>query len=237
MKSKNFNISPEKSLEIFNKLSKEWWDEEGPLKALHSFNPIRIKYIKDRIYRNSFKGLRILDIGCGGGILCEPLSRLGCIVTGIDPSKELINVAKEHAKKKRLKITYKNTNLDSLKPQKFDLITCMEVLEHTNNVGQIICKSKNFLKKNGFFFGSTINKTKSSYLFAIFFAEKILNLLPRGTHEWEKFIKPNFIKKIFLKNGFYNFENNGVIYNPVKNSWKNSNFSKINYMFNAQRFD
>ena len=231
MKSKNFKSTPNETSRIFDKLSDEWWDENGSFKALHSFNLIRLDYLKKNYLNKSLNGLRILDVGCGGGILCEPLSRLGADVTGIDTNEKAIKVAKEHAKIKNLKINYINAELSQVEKCSFDIITCMEVLEHVENVNQIISISNNILKKNGFFFGSTINKTLTSYLLAILFAENVFQIVPRGTHEWKKFLKPNFVKKKFLENGFNNFQVQGVKYNPFKNRWSISERTFINYMF------
>ena len=172
MKSKNFKSTPNETSRIFDRLSDEWWDENGSFKALHSFNLIRLDYLKKNYLNKSLNGLRILDVGCGGGILCEPLSRLGADVTGIDTNEKAINVAKEHARIKNLKINYINAELSQVEKCSFDIITCMEVLEHVENVNQIISISNNILRKNGFFFGSTINKTLTSYLFAILFAQQ-----------------------------------------------------------------
>jgi len=233
MKSKNFKSTFNGSSRVFDNLSGEWWDENGSFKALHSFNIIRLEYLKKNNFHKSFNGLSVLDIGCGGGILCEPLSRLGAQVTGIDSNEKAIKVAREHAKMKNLKINYINGELSNVAKNSFDIITCMEVLEHVENVNQIISMSNDFLKKDGIFFGSTINKTLSSYLFAIFFAENVLQVVPRGTHEWKKFLKPNYVKKQFLKNGFNNFQVQGVNYNPFKNKWSLSEKTLINYMFFA----
>ena len=231
MKSKNFKSTPNETSRIFDKLSDEWWDENGSFKALHSFNLIRLDYLKKNYLNKSLNGLRILDVGCGGGILCEPLSRLGADVTGIDTNEKAIKVAKEHAKIKNLKINYINAELSQVEKCSFDIITCMEVLEHVENVNQIISISNNILRKNGFFFGSTINKTLTSYLLAILFAENVFQIVPRGTHEWKKFLKPNFVKKKFLENGFNNFQVQGVKYNPFKNRWSISERTFVNYMF------
>ncbi len=233
MKSKNFKSTLNGSSRVFDELSDEWWDENGSFKALHSFNLIRLEYLKKNNFQKSLNGLSVLDIGCGGGILCEPLSRLGAEVTGIDSNEKAIKVAKEHAKMKNLKINYINGELSNVAKNTFDIITCMEVLEHVENVNQIISMSNDVLKKDGIFFGSTINKTLSSYLFAIFFAENVLQVVPRGTHEWNKFLKPNYVKKQFLKNGFNNFQVQGVNYNPFKNKWSLSEKTLINYMFFA----
>ena len=231
MKSKNFKSTPNETSRIFDKLSDEWWDENGSFKALHSFNLIRLDYLKKNYLNKSLNGLRILDVGCGGGILCEPLSRLGADVTGIDTNEKAIKVAKEHAKIKNLKIKYINAELSQVEKCSFDIITCMEVLEHVENVNQIISISNNILRKNGFFFGSTINKTLTSYLLAILFAENVFQIVPRGTHEWKKFLKPNFVKKKFLENGFNDFQVQGVKYNPFKNRWSISERTFVNYMF------
>jgi len=234
MKSKNYKSISDESSKVFDKLSGEWWDENGSFKALHSFNLIRIEYIKNN-FKKSLSDLSILDVGCGGGILCEPLSRLGAKVTGIDSNEKAIKVAKEHAKMKNLKINYVNTELSLIEESSFDIITCMEVLEHVENVSKIISISKNILKKNGVFFGSTINKTLSSYLFAIFAAENIFQIVPRGTHTWKKFLKPNYLKKKFLQNDFNDFQVQGVKYNPFKNSWSYSDKTFINYLFFAEK--
>ena len=233
MKSKNFKSTPKENSKIFDKLSDEWWDESGSFKALHSFNLVRLEYLKKHNLHKSLNGLNILDVGCGGGILCEPLSRLGANVTGIDTNEKAIKVAKEHARIKNLKIKYINAELSKLKKCSFDIITCMEVLEHVESVNQIISISNDILKKNGIFFGSTINKTFTSYLLAILFAENILQIVPRGTHEWKKFLKPNYVKKKFLENGFSDFQIQGVKYNPFKNKWSFSENTFINYMFFA----
>ncbi len=233
MKSKNYKSMLNDSSRVFDNLSDEWWDENGSFKALHSFNLIRLEFLKKNNLKKSFNGLSVLDIGCGGGILCEPLSRLGAEVTGIDNNEKAINVAKEHAKLKNLKINYINGELSKVAKYSFDVITCMEVLEHVKDVNQIISFSNDILKKDGIFFGSTINKTLSSYLFAIFFAENVLQIVPRGTHEWKKFLKPNYVKTQFLKNGFNNFKVQGVNYNPFKNTWSFSKKTLVNYMFFA----
>ena len=233
MKSKNFKSTDNETLSFFDKLSNEWWDEWGSFKALHSYNLIRLNFIKNKIARKSLKNLRILDIGCGGGILCEPLTRLGAIVTGIDTNERAIRVAKNHANEKNLKITYKNLELEQIKREKFDIITCMEVLEHVDDVENVISLSQKLLRKNGYFFGSTINKSLSSYFLALFVAENILNLVPKGTHEWRKLLRPNYLKKLFLQNNFNDFQIKGVIYNPFKNKWKYSNNTRINYIFSV----
>lgn len=233
MKSKHLKTSTKQNLEFFDNFSDEWWDENGALKALHSYNLIRIKYLIDNTNQTSLKKLKILDVGCGGGILCEPLARLGADVTGIDVNEKAIRVAINHSKKNKLKINYRNIDINQIKDKSFDVITCMEVLEHVDDINQIIYHSAKILKSGGIFIGSTINKTFSSYLFAILAAEKILKIVPEKTHSWGKLVKPNILKINFLKNGFYRFNYNGVMYNPFNNSWRYSNLTNINYMFHT----
>ena len=233
MKSKHLKTTTKLNNQLFDSLSDEWWNENGPFKALHSYNLIRLKYIIENVNKTSLSKLKILDVGCGGGILCEPLARLGADVTGVDENKKAIEVAKSHSKINKLKINYRNINLNQITNRSFDVITCMEVLEHVDDINQIISNSAHLLKSGGIFIGSTINKTFSSYLFAIFAAEKILKIVPEKTHSWEKLVKPNTLKVDFLKNGFFNFNYNGVIYNPLTNSWRHSSLTNINYMFYA----
>jgi len=234
MKSKKITIQKNDNKNIFDELSNEWWNETGNFEALHSFNPIRIKFILNLIGK-SIKALNILDIGCGGGILCEPLARLGANVTGIDENKKAILVAREHAKKMNLKINYKLGNITDINFQKkFDVITCMEVLEHVDSVDLLIKKSRESLINGGFFVGSTINQTITSYLTAIFLAENILRIVPKTTHEWTKFIKPNKLKKLLIMNEFSNIQFQGVFYNFLKKKWNFVNTEKINYLFSSK---
>ncbi len=193
------NTINKKEIEKFSKIAEEWWDPEGKFKPLHKFNPIRISYIKNNIIQ-SFKlnnknkpleKVKILDIGCGGGLLSEPLSRLGADVIGIDASDKNIKVAKLHAKNNNLDIEYFCSKPEIFKTDiKFDVILNMEIVEHVENVDFFLKSSSELLRKNGVMFVATLNKTLKSYLFAIIGAEYILNWLPIGTHEWEKFVKP-----------------------------------------------
>lgn len=223
---------------IFDENSGEWWVENGAFKALHSFNLIRIKFLTDAIssYSNkTLKSQKILDVGCGGGIFCEPLARLGANVTGIDTNKKAIQSANNHVESQNLKIKYLNTNLAGINNgEKFDIITCMEVLEHVDDVSTILQGIKKKLKKNGLFIGSTINKTLISYFTAIFLAENVLNLVPKGTHEWKKFIKPSYLKKNLIIENFSHIRFKGLFYNPLFNSWKFINNQSVNYIFSAK---
>ena len=206
------NTINKKEIEKFSKIAEEWWNPEGKFKPLHKFNPIRISYIKENIIKTfkinqkktPLKNLRILDIGCGGGLLSEPMSRLGAEVTAIDASEKNITVAKLHSKKNNLKINYICTSPEKLKiKNKFDVILNMEIVEHVENVNFFLRSCSKLLKKNGIMFVATLNKTLKSYVFAIVGAEYILRWLPIGTHEWEKFLTPDeltsILKKIILK--------------------------------------
>ena len=228
-----------KEIEKFSKIASEWWNPEGKFKPLHNFNPIRLKYIKENIIQNfslrasskPLKNINILDIGCGGGLLSEPLSRLGAKVVGIDASEKNINVAKFHAKKNKLNIKYFCATPEKLKIKtKFDVILNMEIIEHVNDVNYFIKKSSELLKKNGIMFIATINKTLKSYIFAIIGAEYILRWLPIGTHEWEKFVSPEDIKKICSKNNLNLESLNGVKLDLLTNNWKLDKDTSVNYI-------
>ena len=233
------NSINKKEIEKFSNIAKEWWNPHGKFKPLHNFNPIRIKYIKDNIVKDlniknlnkPFKNLKILDIGCGGGLLSEPMCRLGANVVGIDASKKNIGVAKFHAKKNKLKIDYRVASPEMLKTKvKFDVILNMEIVEHVENINFFINQSSKLLKKNGIMFVATLNKTLKSYAFAIIGAEYILKWLPIGTHDWEKFVKPSDLIKISKKNNLSLKKVNGMKFNILDNSWKISNDTSVNYI-------
>ena len=228
-----------KEIEKFSKMAAEWWDPSGKFKPLHKFNPIRIKYIKENII-NSFKlkikkkpldKINLLDIGCGGGLLSEPMTRLGANVTGIDASIKNINIAKLHAKKNNLKINYLCSSPEKLKFQKkFDVILNMEIVEHVEDINFFINSCSKLLKKNGLMFVATLNKTLKSYMFAIIGAEYVLRWLPIGTHDWEKFVRPEDLKKILNKNNLKLENLDGMNYNIIKDEWSVSSDTSINYI-------
>jgi 2-polyprenyl-6-hydroxyphenyl methylase/3-demethylubiquinone-9 3-methyltransferase len=220
-------------------MAAEWWDPSGKFKPLHKFNPIRIKYIKENII-SSFKlkskkkpldKINILDIGCGGGLLSEPMTRLGANVTGIDASNKNINIAKLHAKKNKLKINYLCSSPEKLKIQKkFDVILNMEIVEHVEDINFFINSCSKLLKRNGLMFVATLNKTLKSYLFAIIGAEYVLRWLPIGTHDWEKFVKPEDLKKILNKNNLKLEKLDGMNFNIISDEWSVSSDTSINYI-------
>jgi len=228
-----------KEIEKFSKMASEWWDPSGKFKPLHKFNPIRIRYIKENII-NSFKlktkqkpldKINILDIGCGGGLLSEPMTRLGANVTGIDASSQNINIAKLHAKKNKLKINYLCSSPEKLKIQKkFDVILNMEIVEHVEDLNFFINACSKLLKKNGLMFIATLNKTLKSYIFAIIGAEYVLKWLPIGTHDWEKFVRPEDLKKNLIKNNLKLEKLDGMNFNMLKDEWSVSSDTSINYI-------
>ena len=236
MKTSTIN---KKEIEKFSRIAEEWWDPTGKFKPLHKFNPIRISYIKEKII-NSFKlensdkplqKIRLLDIGCGGGLLSEPMSRLGAEVTGIDASEKNIQVAKLHAKKNNLKIKYLTASPENLKiDKKFDVILNMEIIEHVEDVDIFLKSCSSLLKKEGIMFVATINKTLKSYLFAIIGAEYILRWLPIGTHEWDKFINPNDLIKISKKYNLQVQNLDGMKFNIITDKWSRSSDKSINYI-------
>ncbi len=228
-----------KEIEKFSNMADEWWDPNGKFKPLHKFNPIRIKYIKENII-NHFKtknknkplsGINILDIGCGGGLLSEPMCRLGANITGIDASIKNIKTAKFHAKKNGLKINYLCSSPEKLKiSNKFDVILNMEIVEHVEDISFFLKSCSKLLNKNGLMFVATINKTLKSYVFAIVGAEYILRWLPIGTHEWEKFVKPEDLKKILSKNNLTLKKLDGMHFNLIKDEWGISKDLSVNYI-------
>ena len=233
------NSVNKKEIEKFSKMAAEWWDPSGKFKPLHKFNPIRIRYIKENII-NSFKlkskkkpldKINILDIGCGGGLLSEPMTRLGANVTGIDASSKNIRIAKLHAKKNKLKINYLCASPEKLKiEKKFDVILNMEIVEHVEDINFFINSCSKLLKKNGIMFVATLNKTLKSYIFAIVGAEYVLRWLPIGTHDWEKFVKPEDLKKILTKNDLKLEKLEGMNFNIIKDEWTVSSDTSINYI-------
>jgi len=233
------NTINKKEIEKFSRIAEEWWNPTGKFKPLHKFNPIRISYIRDNIIstlniKNKKKPLekvKILDIGCGGGLLSEPMSRLGAEVTGIDASDKNISIAKLHAKKNNLNIKYFCTSPENFNPKnKFDVVLNMEIIEHVEDMDFFLKSCSNLLKKNGIMFVATLNKTLTSYLFAIIGAEYILQWLPIGTHEWEKFVKPDDLVKTLEK---YNLKLdilNGMKFNIIKDEWNISQDKSVNYI-------
>jgi|TARA_B100001741_G_scaffold79486_2_gene64448 2-polyprenyl-6-hydroxyphenyl methylase/3-demethylubiquinone-9 3-methyltransferase len=235
----------QEEIQKFSKLADQWWDANGKFKPLHTFNPIRIKYIIDKCSSHfklnkqenkTLSKLKILDIGCGGGLVCEPLTRLGAQVTGIDASYKNIEVAKIHAKKSNLKIKYLNASPEKNKiNEKFDVILNLEVVEHVDNLDLFLKSSSELLKKNGIMFIATINRTFESYIKAIIGAEYVLRWLPIGTHDWQKFLKPEEIEKKFKQLNLDKTDLNGLKFNIFSNNWSLSSDCSVNYIIVAKK--
>jgi len=229
-----------KEIEKFSRLAKEWWNPEGKFKPLHLFNPARIEFIKKKLidYFNIDQNktlplakLKILDIGCGGGLLCEPLCRLGAEVTGIDASEKNIEAAKLHSKDMNLNIKYIKTTPENLDlKSNFDVILNMEVVEHVSDVNFFMQNCSKLIKKNGITFVATLNKNLKSYIFGILAAEYILRWLPIGTHDWDKFLTPEDLKNIMAKNNFKHDITTGMKFNLFSNKWNPSNDVSVNYI-------
>jgi 2-polyprenyl-6-hydroxyphenyl methylase/3-demethylubiquinone-9 3-methyltransferase len=233
------NTVNKKEIEKFSKIADEWWNVEGKFKPLHKFNPLRIKYIKEKVMHHfninskskPLKNIELLDIGCGGGLLSEPMCRLGAKVTGIDASQKNIYVASYHSKKNKLKINYLCSSPEKIKlKKKFDVILNMEVVEHVDDLNLFLKKSSLMLKKNGLMFISTLNKTLKSYVFAIIGAEYVLKWLPVGTHDWNKFVKPEELVNITKNNNLELIKIDGVFFNLLKNEWMISKDQSVNYI-------
>ncbi|MGY3236536.1 2-polyprenyl-6-hydroxyphenyl methylase/3-demethylubiquinone-9 3-methyltransferase [Bradyrhizobium sp. USDA 4472] len=228
----------------FSKLSAEWWDPKGKMAPLHRINPLRLGYIRDAACRkfernvrslNCLGGLRVLDIGCGAGLLCEPLSRLGAQVIGVDPSVSNIAAAKLHADKSHLSIDYRCTTVEEIDPrERFDIVLAMEVVEHVVDVGVFVKRCAAMLKPNGLMVVSTLNRNWKSFALAIVGAEYVLRWLPRGTHEWNKFVTPDELTKHLLDNRLVITEQTGVVYSPFADKWTLSSDMDVNYMVVAE---
>jgi 2-polyprenyl-6-hydroxyphenyl methylase/3-demethylubiquinone-9 3-methyltransferase len=229
MEKQNINVDLNE-VEKFNKIAHKWWDPSSEFKPLHDINPLRVNYINDLFPLNE---KNILDVGCGGGILAESMARLGGNVTGIDQSEIAIKIAKLHAKENNLSIDYKLLNIeDFLKKDtsKFDVITCLEMIEHVPDPASIITSCAKKLKKNGRLYVSTINRNLKAFLFAIVGAEYILNLLPKGTHHYDKFIKPSEVKS-WANSLNMNISNiTGMTYNPFLKKYSLGSDVSVNYI-------
>ena len=233
------NTINKKEIEKFSKIAEEWWDPKGKFKPLHNFNPLRISYLKENIIKTFnlqekdkiLSGIKILDIGCGGGLLSEPMSRLGAEVFGIDASETNIEVAKVHAKKSGLDIKYFCSSPEKFKTDlKFDVILNMEIIEHVEDVDFFLESCAKLLKRNGIMFVATLNKTLKSYIFAIVGAEYILKWLPIGTHEWNKFVEPEKLIEITKKYDLTLNDLKGVKLNLITNDWQLSTDNSVNYI-------
>lgn len=228
----------------FDRIAKTWWDQAGPMGVLHKFNPVRLQVIRDHAashfsrtieHGRPLAGLKILDIGCGGGLLCEPLTRLGAKVTGIDPAPTNIEVAKLHASQSGLAIDYRQTTVEALVAvgERFDIVLAMEVVEHVADVGAFVAACTAAVAPGGQLFMATLNRTLKAFALAIVGAEFVLGWLPKGTHQWEKFVTPSELEAAIAKGGMEIDYRTGVVFQPLRNIWKLSRDMDVNYMLSA----
>ncbi len=236
----------EAEVEKFNRLAGEWWDPRGKMKPLHRFNPVRLAYLRETIITHfgrdpkairPFKDLSLLDIGCGGGLLSEPLARLGFDVTGIDPASNNVDVAKAHAERSGVAVTYRKVTAETLVEEKasFDVVLAMEVVEHVPSVTDFVTAATSLVKPGGLFIAATINRTKRSFALAIVGAEYVLRWLPVGTHSWDRFVTPDELEEAIAAGDLEVFDRQGVVFNPLTDKWSLAQDMAVNYMLAARR--
>jgi 2-polyprenyl-6-hydroxyphenyl methylase/3-demethylubiquinone-9 3-methyltransferase len=233
-------------VERFDRLAADWWDVRGPMAALHKFNPVRLAYIRDQAAArfdrdpkklDCLKGLRVLDIGCGGGILSEPLARLGASMVGADPAKKNIAIAAAHAEESGVAVDYRATTAEALAEagEMFDVVLAMEVVEHVVDVKAFVATCASMVKPGGLMIAATLNRTLKSFALAIVGAEYVLRWLPRGTHQWDKFVTPQELERAFESAGLDVTGERGVIYNLLADRWQLSSDMDVNYMLVGER--
>jgi 2-polyprenyl-6-hydroxyphenyl methylase/3-demethylubiquinone-9 3-methyltransferase len=230
----------------FDRLAATWWDPRGPMATLHKFNPVRLAYIRDRATEHfgrdpkqagCLAGLRMLDIGCGAGLLCEPLARLGASMTGADPAAKNIEAARIHAAQSGLAIDYRVSVAEDLADagERFDIVLAMEVVEHVADVPLFVKRCAEMVKPGGLMFAATLNRTMKSFALAIVGAEYVLRWVPRGTHDWNKFVTPQELEGAMEQAGLRVTDERGVIYNLFADRWELSADMDVNYMVVADR--
>src|SRR5262245_1344543 len=233
-------------VERFSRHAADWWNPRGTMAPLHKFNPVRLGYIRDQAAArfdrdpkklDGLKGLRMLDVGCGGGILSEPLARLGARVVGVDPAEDNITAARAHAKETGVEVDYRATTAEELaaKGERFDVVLVMEVVEHVVDVKEFVATCAAMVKPGGLLIAATLNRTLKSFALAIVGAEYVLRWLPRGTHQWDKFVTPEELESAMEKSGLQVIGERGVIYNPFADRWQLSSDMDVNYMLVAGR--
>ena len=238
-------LDPEE-IERFSLIADEWWDPLGKFRPLHQLNPVRLSYIRDEICRHFDKdkrapsplqGLKILDIGCGGGLLCEPMTRMGALVTGVDPAERTIKAARAHATEMGLKIDYRVSRAEQLvaEGELFDVVVNMEVIEHVPDVPAFLATCGELVQPGGLMLASTLNRTVKSYGLAIIGAEYIMRWLPAGTHQWQRFVTPDELKNALLDAGLTDISQTGMSYNPLTGSWTLGYDLEVNYLASAKK--
>lgn len=245
--SKTASTVVEKEILQFDALGEKWWDEDGPMKPLHRLNPVRMEYLKRMICAHndreparlrSLQGLSVADVGCGGGLVAEPLARMGAAVTGIDAGAENIKVARQHAKAQGLDIDYRTATAEktAASKEKFDVVTALEIIEHVDDVDLFVKSCCDMVAKDGMIVLSTLNRTAKSYLLGIIAAEYVLRWVPAGTHDWKKFLKPSEIAQRLEKNGFTVTDVCGLVYDPISRAFSLSKTDlDVNYFITAMR--
>jgi len=233
-------------IDLFARLGAQWWDERGPMAMLHKFNPVRVGYIRDQVTTHfgrdpkkagCLAGLRMLDIGCGGGILSEPLARLGGAVVGADPSESNIEIARHHAGQSGVTVDYRATTAEALAEagERFDVVLAMEVVEHVADMPLFVRRCGEMVKPGGLMIAATLNRTLKSFALAIVGAEYVLRWLPRGTHRWDKFVTPGELEAAMVRGGLRVVDERGVVYSIVSDSWQLANDMDVNYMLTAEK--
>ena len=233
-------------VEKFSRLAAEWWNPTGKMSVLHKFNPVRLAYIReaacerfrrDRTRIDALAGLTVLDIGCGGGLLCEPLARMGASVTGIDPARTNVETARLHAADSGVAVDYRCTTAEDVAAagERFDIVLAMEVVEHVADVGLFVEACATLVKPGGLLFMATINRTLKSYALAIVGAEYVLRWLPRGTHEWDKFVTPEELSSAMTAPGLTVTDRRGVRFDILRDRWTETSDLSVNYMITAAR--
>lgn len=235
-----------REVERFAALAAEWWNPRGKMKVLHKFNPVRLAYLRERIVAHfgldpkairPLEGLSLLDIGCGGGLLSEPLARMGASVTGIDPAERNVRIASLHAEESGIPVTYRATTAEALADEgaRFDVVMAMEVVEHVADVGLFLARAAEMVKPGGLLVAATLNRTKRSFALAIVGAEYVLGWLPRGTHDWNRFITPDELELALEAGGLKVTDREGVVFNPLTDEWRRSSDLSVNYMMVAEK--
>ncbi|MEA2759862.1 MAG: 2-polyprenyl-6-hydroxyphenyl methylase / 3-demethylubiquinone-9 3-methyltransferase [Methylobacteriaceae bacterium] len=231
------SVDPEE-LAHFEELGENWWDLSGPMRALHALNPVRVSYVRDCVAKHgTFEGARILDIGCGGGILCEPLARMGAEMTGIDPAPGNIDIARAHAAPQSLAVNYRTDTAETLVAEgaSFDAVLAMEVIEHVPNQAAFVATAAALVRPGGLLIMSTLNRTLKSFALAIIGAEYVLRWLPKGTHKWERFVTPEELARFMRRSEMRVIDRAGIVYNPLSGKWGLSRDTDVNYVIVAEK--
>jgi len=237
------NTVDAKEIQNFSKDSSKWWDIDGPFKPLHRLNPVRLRYFKQQICEhfdrdvegfNSYDGLSILDVGCGGGLVCEPMARLGADVTGLDADTNAIEVAKDHAEQSELDIEYLNKSTSDIQGKQYDVVLALEIIEHVADADQFVREVTALCKPDGLIIFSTLNRTPQSYALGIIAAEHILRWVPQGTHNWKKFVKPSELARMVRHNNATPKNVTGIVFKPLKNKFTlSSHDTAVNYFMSV----